>query len=129
DCANTKPPRKRTDYRDASPGWQGRQLASASSVALGGFPVVVQLLDWEVLELASFSLGLLLHHPEARLEPPGCPAKGILGVHAELAGHIHQGEQQVAKLGFPRLDGRRLTELLELLAHLVERAVDVRPVE
>src|SRR5437016_3362124 len=129
DRCKIKPARKRTDYRDASPGWQGRQLAGASSVALGGLPVLVQLVQREVLEILSFGLRLLLHDPKARLEAAGRGAKGVLRVDAELAGDIDQAEQQVAELRLAGLDCARLTELLELLADLVQRAVDVRPVE
>src|SRR2546423_12765038 len=87
-----KPARKRTDYRDGSPTWQGRQLALASSIALGGLPVLVQLLDREVLEIPSLGLRLLLHDPKARLESAGRGAKGVLGVHAELAGDVDEAE-------------------------------------
>src|SRR5256714_624838 len=124
-----KPARKRTDYRDGTPGWQGRQLAMASSVALGGLPVLVQLVDPEVLEIPTLGLRLLLHDPKARPEAAGRGAKGVLGVHAELAGDIDQAEQQIAKLRFAVLDGGRVSKLLHLLPDLVQGAVDVRPVE
>src|SRR5438477_9965739 len=87
---------------------KGRQLAMASSVALGGLPVLVQLLDRKVLEIPSLRLRLLLHDPKASLEAAGRGAKGVLGVHAELAGDIDQGEQQITKLRLAGLDGGRL---------------------
>src|SRR5438445_11055172 len=105
-----KPARKRTDYRQGLAGWQG---ASVSSLAFGGLPVPVQLVDREVLEGLALDLGLLLHDAKTGLEPPGRPPKGVLGVHPELASHVDEGEQQVAKYRLPLLAGWALARFLQ----------------
>src|SRR5207245_11066994 len=97
-----KPARKRTDYRQGLAGWQG---ASVSSLAFGGLPVPVQLVDREVLEGLALDLGLLLHDAKTRLEPPSRPPKRVLVVHTELASHDDAGEELVAKFGSHTLAG------------------------
>ena len=69
---------------------------------------------------------------EPRAELGGGAAQGQLGVGAGVAGGVDDGEQEVAELpgdGVVVTGGERRTHLVELLADLVQRAIDIVPVE
>src|SRR2546427_5719627 len=99
----------------------------ASLIALGGFPVPVQVLDRQTPQGSPVRAGLLLHNAKTRLEPPRRAAQGVLWIDAELAGDVDHREKEVAELGLPRLGRNRLPQFIELLAHLIERPLDVGP--
>src|SRR4029078_9650064 len=74
----------------------------------------------------------VLDELEAALELRSRVDERVLGVDAELASEVHDGEQEIAELAVDRgrvAGPRRRADLVDLLADLVERALPARPVE
>src|SRR5947199_10822969 len=90
-------------YRRGLLPWQGCKIGSSR---LRGLPVAVGLLDRQLGHRPALAAERLFHDPEAGLEPAGRAAQRVLGIEAHLAGHVDDGEEEVAELPLPLL--RRL---------------------
>ena len=102
-------------------------------LGLGLLPEPLELTNALSLQLAPKGR----FHPRKAIQEAAVGARQtLLGVDAAPAGHVHQGEQQIAQflLGVGRIAAglrfrHRLLELIELLMHLLPHAGQVVPLE
>ena len=113
---------------DRRPVPDAHALASPRSAALAASQSASSSSNDRSRSATSARRGRLLHVPEPAAELLVGGAQRALDLDAGLAADVDQHEQQVAQLLGPVGGVLGLDELADLLAHLVQHAVDRRPV-
>src|SRR3954469_11412438 len=129
-CTIAPPPNPQAVHRVVR-RWQ----TPASRGALARFrlvPVAVHLLERALARSPSLVAKSILDVVEARLESPHGSAERLLGVDLHEAPEVREREEEIAELVLDLVlpaAPHRLRKLRELLAHLGEDSLDVRPIE